>query len=382
MKLPLQPWMTTPAIKRLFKAIPDSQNTLRFVGGCVRDALIDVPVQDIDLATSHKPKAIMEALKKKGINVIPTGLDHGTVMAVLEGQGFEITTLRRDEETDGRHAMVTFTHSWEEDAARRDFTFNALYLKENGELYDPWGGVEDLKKGIVRFIGDANKRIQEDYLRLLRYFRFYARFSKYVPDKETVQALTSNKKGLEKISGERIHGELLRLLKHLNPLESLELMAKTGVLEVITKQEKLENIFIKLLSLEHELKQLPCPLTRLYNLVDQDRQKLHWIIQRYKFSKVESKWLQRLESLLRRDEDIKLRLHFQGKDLTRAWFISSLARGEKHPHNTLDIIEHWEHKAFPVTGQDLIKKGFKQGPELGAELTKQERAWVLKRPLS
>lgn len=379
MKLPLESWMTTPAIKRLFKAIPDSQNTLRFVGGCVRDALIGKPVQDIDLATSHKPEEIMTALKKEGIKVIPTGLEHGTVMAVLDGKGFEITTLRRDETTDGRHASVTFTDSWEEDAARRDFTFNALYLSQGGEIYDPWDGIEDLKKGIVRFIGDANERIQEDYLRLLRYFRFYARFAEHAPDQETLQALTSNKKGLEKISGERIHSELLRLLKNSNPLESLELMAQTGILEVIAKQKKLEDVFLQFLVLEHELKQLPCPLTRLYSLVDQNADKLHWIIQRYKFSNKESKWLRKLETMLGRDEDIKLRLHFQGKELTRAWFMSSLARGGQHPQNTLTTIEKWEHKSFPITGQDLLKQGFQSGPDLGKELKKQEREWVLER---
>ncbi len=384
MKLKPQPWMTSPSIQRLFKAIPESENMLRFVGGCVRDAFIGKPVQDIDLATSYKPEDIMAFLKKAGIKVIPTGLAHGTVMAVIDGEGFEVTTLRRDDRTDGRHAIVTFTDNWEEDAARRDFTFNALYLKEDGEIYDPWGGIEDLKDGIVRFIGDANLRIQEDYLRLLRYFRFYARFAKHPPNEDTLQALISNKSGLEKISGERIHSELLRLLSNKDPLESLELMAKTGILEVITKQKKLGDVFINLLSIEQDLKIPPCPLTRLYSLIDQDPKRLNWIIQRYKFSNKESKWLHKLQDMIKEDpaKDIRLHLHFQGKDLTRAWFMSTLARGDNLPLSTFEVIENWEHKPFPITGQDLLKQGFTAGPDLGKELKKQEQAWVLKRPLS
>ncbi|HBN22031.1 MAG TPA: CCA tRNA nucleotidyltransferase [Holosporales bacterium] len=383
-KLDPQPWMTTSAIKRLFKAIPHSQTTLRFVGGCVRDAFIGKPVQDIDLATSYTPEEIIKFLKKSDIKVIPTGLAHGTVMAVIEGEGFEITTLRRDEETDGRRAVVAFTDNWEKDAARRDFTFNALYLKENGEIYDPWGGIEDLKQGIVRFIGDANGRIQEDYLRLLRYFRFYARFAEHSPDDKTLKALATNKKGLENISGERIHSELLRLLKNKAPLESLKLMATTGILEVITRQKDLCDAFIKLLSLEQELDQPPCPLTRLYTLINYDTQKLDWIIKRYKFSNKESKWLHKLQNMIEEDsaKDIRLRLHFQGKDLTRAWFMASLAKGENLPFSLFKAIENWEQKPFPITGQDLIKQGFNAGPELGTELKKQELDWVLKRPIS
>lgn len=382
-KLNPQPWMTSSAVKRLFKAIPHSQRMLRFVGGCVRDAFMDKPVQDIDLATSYKPEEIIGFLKKEAIKVIPTGLDHGTVMAVLDGQGFEITTLRRDEETDGRRAVVAFTDNWEEDAARRDFTFNALYLKDDGEIYDPWGGIEDLQQGIVRFIGEANGRIQEDYLRLLRYFRFYARFAKQAPDEETLKALTSNKKGLEAISGERIHSELLRLLKIKSPLESLKIMAKTGILEVITHQKELGHSFIKLLSLEQERDQSPCALTRLYTLLNFDAQNLEWVIERYKFSKKDSKWLYKLQEMLNEDpaKNIRLRLHFQGKDLTQSWLMASLAKGENVPLTLFKTIKNWEHKSFPITGQDLLKQGFKAGPELGAELKKQELEWVLKRPI-
>ena len=384
MKLAPQPWMTTSAVKRLFKAVPHSQNTMRFVGGCVRDAFIGKPVQDIDLATSYKPEEIIKFLKKADIKVIPTGLTHGTVMAVLEGEGFEITTLRRDEETDGRRAVVVFTDNWEEDAARRDFTFNALYLKENGEIYDPWGGIEDLKQGVVRFIGDADRRIQEDYLRLLRYFRFYARFAKHPPDDETLKALTDNKKGLEKISGERIHSELLRLLKNKAPLKSLEIMAQTGILEVVTYQKDLNPSFLKLLSLEQELGLTPCPLTRLYTLINYDPQKLDRIIKRYKFSNKESKWLYQLQSMIQDDsaKDIRLRLHFQGKDLTRAWFTAALSKGDDLPLGLLKTIDNWEYRPFPVTGQDLMKQGLKEGPEIGKELKKQELDWVLKRPLA
>ena len=171
-----QPWMTSPAIKAIFNAIPDSKEKLRFVGGCVRDALLGQPVDDIDIATPYVPEQVIKFLQAAGLTVLPTGIDHGTVMAVIDGTGYEITTLRHDVSTDGRHAIVAYTDQWQEDAARRDFTFNALYLSTEGTLYDPWHGVQDLQNGIVRFIGDPQARIKEDYLRILRYFRFYARF--------------------------------------------------------------------------------------------------------------------------------------------------------------------------------------------------------------
>ena len=371
--------MTSPAIKRLFEAVPHSQETLRFVGGCVRDAIIGKPVQDIDLATSYKPEEMTEHLEKSGIKVIPTGIAHGTIMAVIDGQGFEITTLRRDEETDGRHAVVTFTDNWQEDAARRDFTFNALYLSYNGEIYDPWQGVQDLHDGIVCFIGDANDRLQEDYLRLLRYFRFYARFSKKAPDAETLKALTDNAKGLKDISGERIHSELLRLLKNEDPRQSLGVMAQTGVLKVITDQEAIPENFANLIELEQELNLPPCPLTRLYNLIDQDKDRLEWVLKRYKFSSKESKWLLKLTAMRAAEpEDLRLTLHFQGKEHTLAWYMSSHARDNKSLKGTdLEAILNFEKKTFPVTGQDLVAEGFTPGPDLGNELRHREIAWVL-----
>ncbi len=374
-----QPWMTSAPIKRLFEAVPHAQRTLRFVGGCVRDALIGKPVQDIDLATSYKPEEITKFLEKKDIKVIPTGIAHGTIMAVLEGQGFEITTLRRDEETDGRHAIVAFTDSWEEDAARRDFTFNALYLSQNGEIYDPWNGVQDLHDGIVRFIGDPNARIQEDYLRILRYFRFYARFSKQAPGPGTLKALTENRQGLEDISGERIRSELLRLLTHEDPRNSLQFMATTGVLEILTHQKTVPDCLRILIDLEHQFNLPPCPLTRLYNLINQDKTTLDWILERYKFSNKESKWLLKLESLMsHHKEPLAIILHFQGKEHTLAWFLSKTAHEQKGlDKDILQTILDWVHTPFPITGQDLLNEGIKPGPDLGKELKKRERQWIL-----
>ncbi len=380
MKFIPQPWMTSLAIKRIFDAVPHSEETLRFVGGCVRDAIIGKPVQDIDLATSYKPEEMTELLEKAGIKVVPTGIAHGTIMAVIDGQGFEITTLRRDEETDGRHAVVSFTDDCQEDAARRDFTFNALYLSRSGEIYDPWGGVQDLNDGVVRFIGEASDRIQEDYLRILRYFRFYARFSKKAPDAATLKALQGNAHGLIDISGERIHSELLRLLKNSDPRASLGVMAQTTVLKVITDQNVIPETFINLIDLECQYDLPSSPMTRLYNLINQDAKSLGWILKRYKFSSKESKWLLKLEGMMRTEtQDLKLTLHFQGKNHTLAWYLSRHAQGNQKPQGAdFEAILNFEKKEFPVTGQDLLAEGIKPGPDLGKELKRRERNWVLK----
>lgn len=378
MKFPTQPWMTTSAVQRLFAAIPESATCLRFVGGCVRDSLIGKEVQDVDLATSYKPQDITKFLTDAGIKVIPTGIEHGTVLAVLEGQGFEITTLRRDVETDGRRAVVAFTDSWEEDAARRDFTFNSLYLTQDGEVYDPWNGITDLKQGIVRFIGHATSRIQEDYLRILRYFRFYARFSKGIPDQETLTALRENAHGLEGISGERIHSELLRLLKNPDPRDSLEIMAKTGVLEILTQQKIIPQDFNHLIDFEQQHTLTPSPLTRLYALIGQDPMVLKWILKRYKFSGKESKWLIKLEKMLANPEgNLKILLHFDGAEHTLAWALCHAVSGTTLDSSTLQTIQNWKPKLFPITGKDLMAQGIKPGPNLGKELKRQERAWIL-----
>src|SRR5579872_7361897 len=206
------PWLKWPETQALIKAFADAKAPIRFVGGCVRDALLGRAVQDVDVATPLRPEATMALLQKAGIKAIPTGIDHGTATAVIHGKHFEITTLRKDVSTDGRHATVAYTDDWKEDAARRDFTINALYLSPDGELFDYFNGARDAKEGHVRFIGNAGERIREDYLRILRFFRFYAWYGKTEPDKEALTACTEAANNIGTLSGERVQQEMLKLL--------------------------------------------------------------------------------------------------------------------------------------------------------------------------
>ena len=223
--------MTAPETRAVLAALTARGAMVRFVGGCVRDAVLERTVKDVDLATPDEPETVMSLLKAAGIRAVPTGLKHGTVTAVIGRAQFEITTLRRDVETHGRHATVAFTDDWADDAARRDFTINALYCDPDGTLYDPFGGLEDLRAGRVRFVGDARKRIEEDVLRLLRFFRFHAHHGRPPPDADALAACREMAPALHRLSGERVRAELLRLLIAPRPEDVLALMQETGVLE-------------------------------------------------------------------------------------------------------------------------------------------------------
>jgi poly(A) polymerase len=205
-------WLTSKPLAKVFAAFKAANSEVRAVGGAVRNSLIGRPVIDVDLATTATPDAVIRLANDAGLKVVPTGLDPGTVTLVTDRASFEVTTLRRDVETDGRHAVVAFTTSWEEDARRRDFTINALYCDANGTVYDPIGGLADLRRRRVRFIGDAEARIREDYLRILRFFRFSAEYGNGQLDAEGLRASIALKEGLSRLAAERIRGELLKLL--------------------------------------------------------------------------------------------------------------------------------------------------------------------------
>ncbi len=221
--------LADPALAPVLTALPHA----RLVGGCVRDTLAGLPVADIDLATPDPPEQALRALQAAGLRVIPTGLAHGTLTAISGGRPFEVTTLRRDEETDGRHARVAWTDSFEEDAARRDFTINAMSLDQGGTLHDPFGGQADLAARRVRFVGEASRRIAEDYLRILRFFRFYARYAGGPPDAEAAAAIAAGTHGLARLSAERVWSELKRILVTQQPIEAVTLMHRLGVLAAV-----------------------------------------------------------------------------------------------------------------------------------------------------
>ncbi len=225
-------WLTSPESRRMLAALTAGGRPARFVGGCVRDTLLDPTTDphDLDIATAEPPTRVIELLRAAGIRVIPTGLDHGTVTALCGEHAYEVTTLRRDVSTDGRRATVAFTEDFVEDAARRDFTINALSCDGAGRLFDPFGGLADLEAGRIRFVGDPHQRIREDHLRILRWFRFFARFGREPPDAAALAACAAAAPSIARLSGERIQHELFRLVVEPGAVRALALMAERGVL--------------------------------------------------------------------------------------------------------------------------------------------------------
>jgi poly(A) polymerase/tRNA nucleotidyltransferase (CCA-adding enzyme) len=242
--IPPPVFLSDPALAPVLAALPEA----RIAGGAVRDVLLGRAVADIDLATPRKPDAVIEALSEAGIRAVPTGIDHGTVTAVSQGRGFEVTTLRRDVETDGRHAVVAFTSDWREDAARRDFTINALSMTRDGDVFDYFGGIADLRGGVLRFVGDPATRIAEDYLRILRFFRFLARGAVHVADPAAVAAIRAGVPGLARLSAERVWHELSRILGAPELRPAIRLMAELGVLAAVIPEGADADALERLLS--------------------------------------------------------------------------------------------------------------------------------------
>lgn len=228
-----QPWLKDPAVQKVVQAIKAAGGEARFVGGCVRDAILGRKLGDFDLATTLRPEAVQAACEKAGCKVVPTGIKHGTVTVIADHQVFEVTTLRRDVATDGRWAEVEYTNDWQQDAARRDFTMNALFCDADGNVTDFFGGIDDLKAGLVRFVGEPEQRIKEDVLRILRFFRFFAHYGKGEPDASGLAACKALVSLLPALSVERVRTELLKLLQADNPVPTWQLMLDIGVFKAL-----------------------------------------------------------------------------------------------------------------------------------------------------
>jgi len=376
-------WLASPEIKTLIAAFAKHEVPLRFVGGCVRDALLGKAAKDIDAATPLAPEHVMDLLKTENIKAIPTGIDHGTITAVINSRAIEITTLRRDIATDGRHAEVEYTENWEQDAARRDFTINAFYLSPEGELFDYHHGREDLEKGHVRFIGNAEHRIQEDYLRILRFFRFYAWYGKGVPDAEALTACAKHAAQIETLSGERIQQEMLKLLAAPMPLASFEAMQKASVLAQVLHNPEIENM-AELLAFETEEKIIPDPPLRLAALLSSYTIKdIAALANRWKFSNALTK---KLEILLKEKRHIqpamtlaerKKLLRRAGTEIYRGIIALAAATSDaSHAYRAMLALPYeWQPPEFPLTGDDLKQLGFTEGKYLGEMLKKLEEAW-------
>lgn len=342
----------------------------RYVGGVVRDTLLGIAPKDVDMATLLLPQATLERLAAAGIRAVPTGLAHGTVTAVLEGGPVEITTLRRDVETDGRHATVAFSTEWREDAARRDFTINALYADPvTGEVFDWFGGLDDLNARRVRFIGDAETRIREDYLRILRYFRFQARFGSIPADAQAEAAVQALSAGLKGLSRERIAGELLNLLGLPAPSATLARMAELGVLAQVLPEADPAPLG-SLEAVEAREGVAPDPLRRLAAILPADPAAVDQIGARLRLSSAQRK---RLAAAARRsgaetEADARALAYRLGLDEARDRLLLA--------GRTLAPVTDWDVPRFPLKGGDVVARGVGAGPQVAATLRKVEDGWV------
>ena len=363
------PWMNDPASRRLFAALAAGSIAARFVGGCVRNAVLDRPVDDIDLAVDKPPATVMRALEATKIKVIPTGLKHGTVTAIVDGHTFELTSLRRDVETDGRRAVVAFTDDWLADAGRRDFTFNALYADADGTLYDPFDGRADLTAGRVRFIGDADQRIAEDRLRVLRFFRFHAWYGRPPLDGPGFDACRRNAGALGALSGERVRKELLRTLQAERSPDAVEAMSEAGALDHWLPEYDGVGRLRALIGREDKAD----GLRRLAAILPAKADAIA-IGKRLKLSTQEAL---RLEVMLADEPVVGVHPRAEIYRLGTTLFIDRLLLAA--PANwqaTLKLAREWTPPELPVGGADVLKLGLKPGPKVGALLEAVERWWI------
>ena len=371
-------WSREAPVAALAAALRSGGEAVRFVGGCVRDTLRGAPVKDIDLATPLPPESVRERAEAAGFRTVPTGIAHGTVTVVAAGRGFEVTTLRRDARTDGRHAEVAFTDDWEADAARRDFTVNAMSLAPDGALYDPFGGRADLAAGRVRFVGDARRRIVEDYLRILRFFRFFAWLGRPPPDRGALAACGALASGVERLSGERVRTETLRLLAAPDPLPALELAADAGVLGrvVPSLRDDWRARLGRLAALERGAGD---PVRRLAALVAGDAPAL---ARRLRLSRAETERLAALTAPPHAVFGLDARgarrvLRRVGADRYRD--LALLAWADAGSTDGLDAAlataEAWRPASLPVRGRDVTALGVPPGRRVGALLRAVEAWW-------
>ncbi len=366
----------------------EEKDNIRFVGGCVRKSIFGEYFDDIDLATIFKPNEIKEKLSENEIQVIDTGILHGTVTAILNNKKFEITTLRKDILTDGRHAKVEFTTNWEEDALRRDFTINAIYADIQGRIFDPLNGVSDLKNGVIKFIGSVDERVQEDYLRILRYFRFFTQYSKKEHDHNVIRSIKKYINGLNGVSNERIFDELKKILS----LDKLPNLFTNKI-----SQEIFINVFpqIKYYERLKMLKKINQKLKSEYNvnlilaiLILDESNDYEYFCHKYKTSNKLKNTFKNIsanfESIKNKKfyskENIKKLIYFNGKNKAKDLLLFSIFVNNKVQIDTieslLDYVNVCPIPKFPISGDYLKQQGYETGQALGKKLKSLEEKWI------
>lgn len=391
-----QTWLTDPAVQAVFSLLNADGGEGRIVGGAVRNALMGLPISDADFATTNLPDEVMARAKKADIKAVPTGIDHGTVTLVIDGRGFEVTTLRRDVATDGRHATVAFGTDWQADAERRDFTMNALYVTADGAVIDLVGGLKDIESRTIRFIGDASARIAEDYLRVLRFFRFFAYYGSGRPDADGLRASAKAKDRLDHLSAERVWIEMRKLFAAPDPARALLWMRTSGVLTAILPETEKWGIdaIHGLVATEQALSWTPDPLLRLAAIIPPDTERVVALAKRLRMSNAEGErllqWAQAPQVTVDLAETALDRLLYRhGKPglLMRLRLALASARASA-VGNDQDMLkaaklstllaraERFEKPSFPLGGSDVMEAGVPAGPRVGELLRELESLWV------
>jgi poly(A) polymerase len=389
-------WLGERHLQRLLAALADGGEEARVAGGAVRNALIGQPVADVDIATTTVPDETIRRAEAAGFKAVPTGIEHGTITIVAGGKPFEVTTLRADIETDGRRAKVSFGRDWKADAERRDFTINALYAEADGTIVDLVGGIADIEARRLRFIGDPEARIREDYLRILRFFRFFAWYGDGRPDAEGLKACARLKEGLGQLSVERVWSELKKLLSAPDPSRALLWMRQAGVLtSVLPESEKWGIDAIHALTrAEKDLGWAPDPLLRLEAIVPPDAARMKTLAERLRFSVSDAgrlrQWALTAPVEPKTTEAGLAKRLYRGDrqgivDRLRLSLASARARAVEDNDALLEaggfsrllaFAEKWKKPGFPLKGADLTRLGASPGPKLGATLKNLENEWI------
>jgi poly(A) polymerase len=390
-----QDWFHQPGLTRVLDLL-NEDGEARVVGGAVRNSLMGLAVSDMDIATNLLPEEVQRRAEAAGIKCVPTGIKHGTVTLVLDGHPYEVTTLRRDVETDGRHAQVAFTDDWRADAERRDLTINALYADRTGLVHDYVGGVEDIGKANIRFIGNASERIAEDHLRILRFFRFFAHYGRGRPDADGLRACAVAKDRIRQLSAERIWAEMKKLLAATDPFRALLWMRTAGVLGVVLPETEKWGIDStpELVAAEARFGWAPDPLLRLSVIIPQDPERIEAMATRLKLSGSERGALVAFASCPAIGDDMSgaqldVLLYRQGSHAgamgrLKMALAKAAAAGDgpddlARVARLATLLAHatsWTRPVMPVKGADLVEAGMAAGPQVGETLARLEGLWV------
>ena len=379
----------TPS-KKIFKAINSHslESEIRYVGGCIRKIINEEKVDDIDLATNLEPEQVCEALKKNNIDYYESGLEHGTITAMIEDHKFEITTLRKDILTDGRHAKIKFSKDWKEDASRRDFTINSIYADGDGNLFDPYEGKKDLENGFINFIGDPNKRIKEDYLRILRYLRFFLSYSKKPHNLKIIRLLKMNIGGVSKLSKERLFDELKKMIK-LDVLANLSKdKLSLNLILMIFPELKNMNIFFKLSSVKRNLLKERDFIFLLSLMIIDNTDNADYFLYKFNLSNKDKKRIKFIDTFYKEKiskktftkNNMNKVFYYSGKQAVDDILCFNIIKSKKFDEELLELNNFYKNKVIPLMpiGADVLMKKYQipEGRQLGAKLKIIEEKWV------